>query len=439
MRAILFVPLSHFLWSAILLYGLLSTAQALEPPLSLSDAQQIALSHSNQLMGQDAEIRAANNRAEEANHLPDPILSVGIDNLPADGANQFSLSRDFMTMEKVGISQEWTRSNKLELRQQSFEQTANVTQAEQSVTRLNIMQQTARAWLERYELEAMLQLVEQQKVEANLAISAAKASYQGGVGSQSEWLNASSEKFLLEDRESELLRRVSVAKISLQRWMGHAQSDQQLGAKPDINQIPITTQLLDQHLSLHPNIVVLDQQIQLAQTKVKLAKAELKPDWTIKASYANRGSAYSNMVSVGLSVPLQWNRTHRQDQEIAARQNEVEQVEEERQDMLREHRADIQSTIEGWKTSRERRDRYQKDLIPLADAKISATLAAYRGDKASLADVLAARRNRLDLQLQALTLDLEVALQWADLTYLFTHSNHSSQNQSSSSTLGGSQ
>jgi outer membrane protein TolC len=438
MRAILFVP-HRLSWSALLLCGLLSTAYAADVTLSLGEAQQIALVHSNQLTGQDAAIRAATYRAEEANHYPDPILSVGIENLPIDSSDKFSLTRDFMTMKKVGISQELTRSNKLELRQQSFEQMANVTQAEQSVTRLNIMQKTARAWLERYELEAMLQLVQQQKVEADLAISAAKSSYQGGVGNQSEWLNASSEKFLLEDRESDLLRRVSVAKISLQRWMGHAQSDQQLGAKPDINQIPIATQLLDQHLSQYPNIVVLDQQIQLAQTKVKLAKAELKPDWTLSASYANRGSAYSNMVSVGLSVPLQWDRTHRQDQEIAARQNEVELVEQARQDMLREHRADIQSTIAGWQTSRERRDRYQRDLIPLAEAKISATLAAYRGGKATLADVLAARRNRLDLQLQALTLDLDVALQWADLTYLFANSNNSSQNQSPSTTLDGSQ
>jgi outer membrane protein TolC len=144
---------------------------------------QIALTHSNQLAGQDAAIRAATSRAEEATHYPDPILSVGIENLPIDSSDQFSLTRDFMTMKKVGLSQELTRSNKLELRQQSFEQTANVTQAEQSVTRLNIMQQTARAWLERYELEAMLRLVQQQKTEANLAITAAKASYQGGVGS----------------------------------------------------------------------------------------------------------------------------------------------------------------------------------------------------------------------------------------------------------------
>jgi outer membrane protein TolC len=221
-----------------------------------------------------------------------------------------------------------------------------------------------------------------------------------------------------------------VAKIVLQRWLGNQQISQSLGAKPDINQIPIDTREWDQHLYHHPKIVVLDQRIQLAQTEADLAKAETKSDWTISASYANRGPAFSDMASIGLSVPLQWNRSHRQNQEIAAKQAEVEQAEDERQDMLREHRADIQSTIEGWQTSRERRDRYQRDLIPLAEVKINVTLTAYRGGKSTLADVLAARRNRLDLQLQALSLDLDVALQWADLTFLFTHSDNQPQDHS---------
>ena len=444
MRAILCVP-QRLSWSLLVLCSMLSTAQAADAPLSLAQAQQIALSHSNQLAGQDAAIRAATHRAEEAQHYPDPILSVGLENVPIDTSDRFSLSRDFMTMKKLGISQEFTRSGKLELRHQRFEKTANVTQAEQSVTRLNIMQQTARAWLERYELEAMLRLVQQQKNEADLAITAAKVAYRVGVGSQSEWLTASSEKFLLEDRESELLRRVSVAKIALQRWLGTAQSNSALGAKPDINHISFATSTKtggassawDKYLDHHPNIMVVDQRIELAQTEVDLAKAETKPDWTVSASFAKRGSAYSDMASIGISVPLQWNRSHRQNQEIAAKQAEVEQVEEERQDMLREHRANIQSTINGWQTSRERRDRYQSDLMPLADARISATLAAYRGGKATLADVLAARRNRLDLQLQALSLDLDVALQWADLTFLFAHTDPHSPSQSQASARDG--
>jgi outer membrane protein TolC len=448
MRAILCEP-PRLSWSLLLLCSLLSTAQAADSPLSLAEAQQIALSHSNQLAGQDAAIRAAIHRAEEAKHYPDPILSVGLENVPIDSSDRFSLSRDFMTMKKLGISQELTRSGKLDLRHQRFEQASNVTQAEQSVTRLNIMQQTARAWLERYELESMLRLVQQQKTETDLAITAAKASYRGGVGSQSEWLTASSEKFLLEDRESELLRRVSVAKIALQRWLGTAQSNSALGAKPDINQISFAisaetkaensakTSAWDKYLYHHPNIIVVDQRIELAQTEVDLAKAETKPDWTVSASYANRGPAYSDMASIGISVPLQWNRSHRQNQEIAAKQAEVEQAEDERQDMLREHRANIQSTIAGWQTSRERRDRYQSDLMPLADVRISATLAAYRGGKATLADVLAARRNRLDLQLQALSLDLDVALQWADLTFLFAHTDPNSPSQSQASARDG--
>ena len=35
--------------------------------------------------------------------------------------------------------------------------------------------------------------------------------------------------------------------------------------------------------------------------------------------FSQRGSAYSNMVSLNVSVPLQWDQKNRQDRELAAR------------------------------------------------------------------------------------------------------------------------
>jgi outer membrane protein TolC len=44
-------------------------------------------------------------------------------------------------------------------------------------------------------------------------------------------------------------------------------------------------------------------------------------------------------------------------------------------------------------------------------------LAAYVAGKASLNDILLARRNSIDVQLQALQLELEVARLWAQLNF----------------------
>jgi hypothetical protein len=57
-------------------------------------------------------------------------------------------------------------------------------------------------------------------------------------------------------------------------------------------------------------------------------------------------------------------------------------------------------------------------LLPLVSGRTQATLAAYRGAKASAADVLLARRNEIDVRIQALQLDMDTARLWAQLNFL---------------------
>ena len=42
--------------------------------------------------------------------------------------------------------------------------------------------------------------------------------------------------------------------------------------------------------------------------------------------FSQRGSAYSNMVSLNVSIPLQWDQKNRQDREVSARLALAEQL-----------------------------------------------------------------------------------------------------------------
>ncbi len=74
--------------------------------------------------------------------------------------------------------------------------------------------------------------------------------------------------------------------------------------------------------------------------------------------------------------------------------------------------------IAEWENDRERRTRYEREVLPLATERTQATLAAYRGAKASITDVLVARRSEIDVRLQALQLDMDTARLWAQLNFL---------------------
>ena len=75
--------------------------------------------------------------------------------------------------------------------------------------------------------------------------------------------------------------------------------------------------------------------------------------------------------------------------------------------------------IAEWENDRERRSRYEREVLPLATERTQATLAAYRGAKASITDVLLARRSEIDVRMQALQLEMDTARQWAQLNFLF--------------------
>src|SRR2546426_9192705 len=93
--------------------ALASAVRADEPPLSLNEAQRLATVRSKQVEASDLAVSASQDLAVAAAERPDPVAKVGLENLPIDGAERFSVQRDFMTQRSVGIMQEVTRPTKL--------------------------------------------------------------------------------------------------------------------------------------------------------------------------------------------------------------------------------------------------------------------------------------------------------------------------------------
>ena len=134
--------------------------------------------------------------------------------------------------------------------------------------------------------------------------------------------------------------------------------------------------------------------------------------------YSQRGSAYSNMVSINVSVPLQWDQTNRQDRELSARLALAEQMRAQREEITREHVTEARSWLQQWQGNRGRLAHYDSSLVPLAAERTQASIAAYRGGGGSLAGVLEARRMEIDTRMERLRLEMETAGLWAQLQYL---------------------
>lgn len=387
------------------------------PVAYLDRALQLAESRSRQLTAQDAAATASREMGLAAGQLPDPTLKFGVNNLPINGEDRFSLTQDFMTMRSVGVMQEITRSDKLKVRSARFNREAEAAEASRAVALANLRRDTAMAWLDRYYQERMLDVLRTQRTEAGLQIEAADAAYRGGRGTQADVFAARSMVAQIDDRIRQTEKQIGTAKIRLARWVGD-DAAQALDTPPSLQSVHLDLSSLDSQLAHHPEIALMTKQEQVARADADIAQSNKRADWSVELMYSQRGPAYSNMVSVNVSVPLQWDQKNRQDRELSAKLAIAEQMRAQREEATREHVADTRMWLQEWQSNRERLAQYDSALIPLAAERTRAAIAAYRGGSGPLTVVLEARRMAIDTQMDRLRLEMEAAALWAQLEYL---------------------
>ncbi len=392
-----------------------SAAAQAAPRLTFDDALHRATEQAPALRAQEAVAAAARERAVAAAQLPDPVLRVGVANLPIDGPDRFSLTRDFMTMRNIGIAREFTREDKRQARAASFEAEANVAMAQRDERQAALRQATALAWLERHDLERLRELLSRQHEQNRLALEAAEAAYRGARGTLPEVLAARAELAAHGDRMAAVQARIAQSQAMLERYVGFDAAQGALGERPDVSRLARPSASID----TIPMLATLSRDISRAEAEVAAARSERRADWGAELTFSQRGPQYSNMVSVTLSVPLTTSSADRQDREVAARNAALDRVRAEQEDARREQRARRAALEAEWRSALDRGARHERDLLPLAEERTRLALSAYRAGNGTLGALFEARRAELGARIERLQLDTDAARAWAQLNTLF--------------------
>jgi len=411
-----------------LILNLALPAQPLQaaPALTLAQALQLAQERSRQLPAQEAMATSARHMAVAAGQLPDPVLKAGINNLPVTGPDPYSLTSDPLTMRSIGVMQEFVRDDKRRARALRFEREAEATEAARALSLSNLQRDTTIAWMDRYYQERMVDLLSRQRSEALLQIDAAEAAYRGARGSQADVLAARSAVAQMDDRLAMTERQLATAQAQLARWIGDA-ARQPLAELPDTSQVRLSSEDLATQLAHHPQVAVLSRQEAVAQADADIALTNKQTDFSVELMYNQLGPAYANMVSLNVSIPMQWDQKNRQDRELSAKLAVVEQLRAEREEATRAHVSEVQAMLQEWQSNRQRLERYEQTLLPLARERISAATAAYRGGSGPLNAVLEARRGDIETRMERLKLELETARLWAQLNSMIpAHASNAS-------------
>jgi cobalt-zinc-cadmium efflux system outer membrane protein len=384
-----------FLLNFLLSFSALNFAESLTFDAALTAASNKAPS----LRAARAQIDAAEFATQPAGELPDPKLVLGVDNLPVNGNDQYSTTRDFMTMQRIGVMQQFPNQAKRDARIAAAKARVDLMQANRQVTRQMILEATALAWIARHTVEQQLRLIDELLAENQLFGTAINAQLAAGKSTAVDALMPQEEAALIETQRDDLIAHRSQAIAQLQRWIGAAAELPLAGNSPEW---ALNYQGLTHQLHQHPEVTIFDPRARVLDAEIDEARAAKKPDWDVEFAWLERGSRYSDMIMFEVRVDLPLFTATRQNPSIAAKRAERFAVDAERDASVREHTAMLDSEFADYQRLQRADQRFQTVLLPLANDKVSLTLAAWKSGKGALSDVVAARRARIATRLNSL-------------------------------------
>jgi outer membrane protein TolC len=395
------------------------STHAADGPLTLDAAIDRALRDAPQVAASQASLEGSQASLLSAGRLPDPELIVGVDNLPINGADQFSLTRDFMTMSKVGLMQSVPAGAKRRYRAELASREADVAQAQLRATRFETASAAAEAWISSAAVEETLKRFRTLKSDLSSQSSAARAALSSGRSTAADALSSEAALARLDNQILELEQQRAMYRAELTRWVGDV-ATLDLGELPWKRELAVLPDLLVQDVASHPPLAPIAAKIEAAKTAVDLARAEKRSDWSAELSFAKRGPDYSDMVSLEFRVGLPLFAKNRQNPAIASKLASVRVGEAEQEAALRMHRAEIESMVAVWRAGRKRLEHFESTLLPLGRDRSRAVLSAYGTGRGDLRAALDALRDEVDLQREYVALEGDVTRAW-----VFLHLLHS--------------
>lgn len=148
-------------WSITAVCFLLSYGHAYAEPLTLDTALKLAEQYAPTLRANSARIEGAENVVSASGILPNPKLFFGLENYPISGDASWSVIQDGMTMQKIGVMQDFPNRAKRQAEVELAKAELGSATAQTEILRIELRQKVASAWLKRFYLERKLALYDE--------------------------------------------------------------------------------------------------------------------------------------------------------------------------------------------------------------------------------------------------------------------------------------
>ncbi|MCE0800084.1 TolC family protein [Buttiauxella sp. S04-F03] len=404
------------LWLGGVLFAVsVSVANAAE--FSLQQTLAAAVHYSAELSANRNQSNALNAMADSARELPDPKLKFGIENVPVQGSNSHRFTREGMTMQRIGIMQDYVSEEKRDRKAETILAQSASSAAKAEVIRATLQRVTAQAWLDLALSQKVLVGAQKLVAETERQISVQKTTVASGSSPASSVVDIRMTLLGMQDKVTLAQRDVTLAQTRLLQLTGENIEDTR-GTLPRYQRLPADPEILEQNVGQHPEVIEAAREADVAKTRSAQSAVAAKPNVGVEVYYAHRADDYDDMAGVMFTVDLPMFKSQRQDKDLAADMSRSMEANDQLALANRDRIALVRTLVAQYQAAQTLWLRQQEEILPLQRQRLSLIEAQYRAGQSTLSDLLTARRTLLDTELTANSAEKSVAETWAAIRYL---------------------
>lgn len=368
--------------------------------------------------------RAASNRVEQESNLADPMLMLGVMNLPA---GTYSFTEDAMTAKTIGITQEFPFPGKLSTKAEVEKSDINIVKNEILDEENAIRRSVIKNYNELRYLRKNIQLTEEGISLLKSISDVVRAKYSVSTASQQELFKLELEISMLS---SELLEMKGEEELKLSNLnsllLRERTSDIKTADMPVINFVEIDAiQLYNTALEQRPILKSVRQLKQKEELKKSLSEYDYYPKFSFSFQFGyredvpNEHALFTDHLvsySLGISLPLNYGG------KISSKveENETMQIlyDEQLQMQLQKIRSEIGAATAKLNSLKSRIKLISDHSILQAEEILKTSLITYQVGKIEFIYLIDAQKTLLKLQSDLIKLKTEYLNELADLEFV---------------------
>lgn len=361
------------------------------------------------LRAAESRVEAARARVPQAGALPDPMLGVGVMNVPVSDP---SFADDMMTMINLRVSERFPFPGKRGLRERRAETEAEAARWEAERVRRKIVAEVKEAYYRLYFIDRALEVTRRNDELLASFADLTSTTYGVGFGTQPDILRAQVERTRLQDQLVELREGRNAAAARLNAVLarpsdapapeteipdvvrmaaadtaraagGPSFTSEALGGfvgrtATDGGREAFDVRELQRLARQHsPSIRVHEHRVSAQKTGLSLARKSKLPDFSVSVGYSRR-PAFGDLVDFMISVPLPVFAGRKQNQGVREHEAALDGRRSALDAAVDELDDEIASLVAELEGARDRLVLLEEGTLPQAEASLAAATASYR-------------------------------------------------------------